>query len=110
VEQNKKDKKKKPSFVFPFVLLALVIVGVTAAAIFVKPTPKEKKREKPTMAMEVDALLIGLLQEDDWVDRDILVQELRKLTGMYFEYHPESIEEKRREALVRWEKWWTGVT
>jgi len=54
-------------------------------------------------------LIIGLLREEDWVDRNHLITELRRITGMYFDYHPEATEERRLEALKRWEMWWTGV-
>ncbi|MHC4664076.1 MAG: HEAT repeat domain-containing protein [Planctomycetota bacterium] len=109
MESEKKKEKRKQSFVFPLVLLAVLVAGIIVASIVIRPARTEKTRERQPIVLQIDALIIGLARDEDWVDRNRFITELRKVTGMYFGYHPESTEERRREELNRWNDWWNSV-
>ncbi|GEM_PF-5928556 len=51
-------------------------------------------------------VLIDELDSDDWVDQRRGIVALAKLTGQTLDFHWAAPEDRRDEAVERWEEWW----
>ena len=50
--------------------------------------------------------LIDELDSDDWVDQRRAIVALGRLTGQTLDFHWAASEDRRDEAVERWEEWW----
>ncbi len=50
--------------------------------------------------------MLKLLESNEPQTREVIVEALRRITGMNCGYQPEKTPEKNRSAVERWKRWW----